>query len=169
MAAQTFLAPGTNNTPTVTQPGTTGGSGDANKIAAFDASGKLTAAMMPAGIGPDVFTCTVGAGALSAGQLVAIVNSSGVPNADPADNTNSRPAFGYVNAAFSAAATATVYKYGTITGLTGLTIGGLCFLGTAGAITQTPVAPGSGYISQVIGVASSSTTVEFNPQMYIQC
>ena len=140
-----------------------GGSGDANKIPQLDANGQLTAAMMPTGVEADVFT-GVANGTLTANSLVAIV--PGVKPLVLADNTNSRPAWGYVLTTFTDGQTATVYKYGTIPGQTSLTVGGLCFLGTAGAITQTPVATGSGYISQMIGEASTATTVEFNPQQY---
>ena len=145
-----------------------GGSGDANKIPQLDANGQLTTAMMPTGVSADVFTGVV-SGSLSAGSLVAII--AGSKPVVAADNSNSRPAWGYVTSAYTDGQTATVYKYGTISGLTGLTLGGfggagLCFLGTVGAITQTPVATGSGLVSQVIGAASSATTVEFDPQQY---
>lgn len=145
-----------------------GGSGDANKIPQLDANGQLTQAMMPTGVSADVYTGVV-SGSISANTLVAVI--AGAKPVVAADNSNSRPAWGYVTAAYTDGQTATVYKYGTLSGQTGLTIGGtsgsgLCFLGTAGAVTQTPVTTGSGLISQAIGPASSATTVEFNPQPY---
>ena len=145
-----------------------GGSGDANKIPQLDANGQLTEAMMPTGVSADVFTGVV-SGSISANSLVAIV--AGAKPIVLADNSNNRPAWGYVLTGYTDGQTATVYKYGTIPGQTGLTVGGLggaglCFLGTAGAITQTPVATGSGLVSQVIGAASTATTVEFDPQQY---
>ncbi len=141
---------------------TLGGAGNANAIPCLNASGQLDTTMLPTGVGADVCTGTAGS-ALSANQMVALINNSGVLSVVPADNTNSRPAWGYVVAAFASAATATVYKYGTVGGQSSLTVGGNVYLSTAGTITQT--APSTvGTFSQLVGVASSTTAFEFAPQ-----
>ena len=138
---------------------TVGGAAYAYMVALLGANGKLDVTVMPDGIGPDTLTGTA-TGALSAN---ALVNISSTGTIQTADYTNSRPAHGYCPAGAANLATATVYKYGTITGLAGLTPGQPVYLGTSGAFTQAPVITAGSGIWQQIGVASSATTIEFNP------
>ena len=116
--------------------------------------------VMPTGLGADVFTGTTSE-ALSANALLNISSTGTIRNAD---YVNSRMANAYTATAVLSGATVTGYKYGTITGLSGLTPGSMCYLGAAGAITQTPSITAGGGIWQPIGLASSATTIEFDPQ-----
>jgi len=144
-----------------TAAATLGGSGNANQIPALNGNGQFDATMLPTGVGPDVFTAPAFE-ALSVGNLVAIYSNAGVVNVRKADASAGYQAVGYVTSAVASAGIATVFKYGTISGLTGLTIGGAVYLSTTGALTQT--APSTvGYLCQQVGIASSATTVEFNP------
>lgn len=137
-----------------------GGAAYAYQVLLLGANGKIDPTVLPDGIGPDTLTGTA-AGALSAN---ALVNISATGTIQAADCTASRPAHGYTPAATSSNATATVYKYGTIiiTGGT-LTPGQPVYLGASGAFTQTPMITAGSGIWQQIGVASSATTIEFNP------
>jgi hypothetical protein len=140
--------------------GVSTGAPDANKIAMTDSSGRFDASLMPSGIGAATQAMTASE-ALAAGDFVNIYSNAGVPNARKADNSNNRPANGFVLAAVANAGTATVYLGGMNNARSALTPGLLYFLGVAGAITTT--APSTvGAIIQEIGSASSSTTIQFD-------
>ncbi|MBK6418460.1 MAG: hypothetical protein IPF79_04615 [Ignavibacteria bacterium] len=141
---------------------TSAGAGDSGKIVKLDGSGRIASSMMPVGIGADTKDL-VASEALSAGDLVNVWDDAGTQKARKADASNGRRAVGFVLAGVAGGATATVYFEGTISGMTGLTIGGAVYLGTSGANTQT--APSTaGHISQEIGLAVSTTEISFEPQ-----
>jgi hypothetical protein len=135
------------------------GAGDAGKIPALDGSGRLDPTMMPAGIGAD--TAVIAASeALAAGDFVNIWNSSG-PKVRKADATTAgKEAHGFVLSAVSSGANATVYFEGPNTAVTGATAGPVFLATTAGTATSTPPS-GSGNVVQRIGVATSTTSINF--------
>ena len=137
------------------------GAADADKIPSLDSAGKLSSTMMPAGIGADSQDM-IASEALAAGDLVNIWNDSGTLKARKADATTAgKEADGFVTAAVSSGATATVILDGTISGKTGLTIGSTYFLATtAGGVTATPPSA-AGNIVQRVGKATSATTLAF--------
>lgn len=140
-----------------------GGAGQANKIPALDLSGRLDPTMMPTGIGAE--TSAVPAfGALAAGDFVNVYNDGGVMRARKADASSGvAPANGFVLQAVVDGATATVYWGGLNNALTGLTPGQHFLSTTPGASNH--VAPSSaGNIVQKLGIAVSSTVLNFNPQ-----
>lgn len=142
------------------------GAGDAGKIPALDASGRLDSSMMPAGIGAD--TASIAASEnLSAGNLVNVWNDSGTPKVRKADATTAgKEAHGFVLAAVTAPAAATVYFEGPNTALSGLTAGNLYLSTTAGGTTSTaPSAAGN--VVQRVGVAVSATVLNFEAQQPI--
>jgi hypothetical protein len=143
---------------------TSAGAGDAGKIPALDAGGKLDSTLMPSGTGLDTITVTVeDAAGLAAGDLVNIFDNTG-PKVRRADASNGRTAHGYVITAYADAASAVVYKEGTDNQLTGMTPGATQFLSgvTPGARTET--APSTtGHIVQKVGVAYSATDMDWEP------
>ena len=141
----------------------TGGAGQANKIPALDLSGRLDSTMMPTGIGAE--TAALEAfGALAAGDFVNVFNDAGVMKVRKADASSGvAPANGFVLAAYTIGATATVYFAGLNSQVTGLTPGQHYLSTTPGASNH--VAPSAaGNIVQRVGTALNSTTVFFNPQ-----
>jgi hypothetical protein len=142
----------------VTGTAASAGAGDSGKIVQLDASGRIDPSAMPVGVGADTKSITA-TEALSAGDLVNI-HSAGVRKADA---STAREAHGFVLAAVANAAQALVYFEGTVTGLTGLTVGAPMFLGTAGVATATAPTTAT-HISQRVGVATSATEVSFEPQ-----
>lgn len=139
---------------------TSSGAASANKVPELDANGKLDATMMPTGVGAEIASA-VASEALTAGNFVNIYNNAGTPTCRRADNSNNRPANGFVKAAFASSATATVYLEGLNDQVTGQVAGGV-FLGTSGGATAT--APtGAGNIVQRIGVAVTATAISFSP------
>jgi hypothetical protein len=142
------------------------GAGDAGKLVALDGSGKIDSTVLPVGVGAETVSIEATEN-LAAGDLVNIYNSSGV-KCRKADASNGRRASGFVLSSVTSGNNATVYVEGTITGLSSLTPGTVYYLSgsTAGAATATAVST-SGYISQEVGVAVSTTAISFEPQQPI--
>lgn len=142
------------------------GAGDAGKIVALDAAGRLDNSMMPTGIGADTASI-VSSENLAAGDLVNIWNDAGTAKARKADATTAgKEAHGFVLSAVVAPAAATVYFEGTNTAVSGLTPGNRFLATTAG--TSTSTAPsGAGNVVQKVGVATSATTLNFEAQQPI--
>lgn len=140
------------------------GAGDAGKIPALDAAGKLDNTLMPSGIGADTQLFPASEN-LASGDLVNIWDDAGTPRARKADaTTTGKEAVGFVLAAVTSGNDATVYFAGEITGLTGLTGGARYFLSAAtpGAVTATAPAA-TGNAAQFVGVARSATEMTFRP------
>lgn len=140
------------------------GAGDAAKIIALDSTGRIDNSMMPVGIGADTATI-VASEALAAGDFVNIWDNATVVSVRKADASSAsagKTADGFVLAAVSNAANATVYFEGSNTQLTGLTKGARYFLSgtTAGAVTTTAPTT-SGHTVQYLGKAYSTTAITF--------
>lgn len=154
-----YLTTAAGSITEVATPTTSAGAGDSGKIPSLDAAGRLDTSFMPTGIGADTAAITASE-ALAAGDLVNIWNSTGA-KARKADATVAgKRAHGYVLAAVSSSATATVYFEGTNTQVSGLTPGELFLSTTAGGVTAT--APtGSGNVVQRVGFATAATALNF--------
>lgn len=146
---------------------TSAGAGDAGKIPALDAAGRLSPTMLPVGVG--VLTKSViSSENLAARDMVNVYNNAGTLNVRKADANNNMPCNGYVTAAVTSPAAADVYFDGIISGFVGLTPGARYYLSiTAGEITATPPS-GSTEIVQFIGYAVSATEIEFDPTDYVR-
>jgi hypothetical protein len=141
------------------------GVGDADKIVATGADGKLDITLMPSSL--TVQTKIVAASEdLAAGELVHIWNDTGTPKAKLADASLGLMAHGYVKSGALTGADATVYLEGVNNQLSGLTAGDV-WLGNAGAVTQTPPTSGSGGIAQLVGTALSATELDFEKEQPI--
>lgn len=155
-----------NNAGTLTEREglqTSAGAGDAGKIPALDAAGRLDSSMMPVGIGADTASITTSE-ALAAGDYVNIWNSTGAKARKADATTTGKEAHGFVLSAVSSGATATVYFEGTNTQVSGQTPGPVFLSTTAGAGAST--APSSsGNVVQRIGFATSATAVNFQSQV----
>jgi len=142
---------------------TSAGAGDAGKIPALDATGKLDNSLMPVGIGADSKILPASEN-LAAGDLVNVWNDSGTAKARKADATTAgKEANGFVLSAVTLGNNATVYFDGTDTQLSSLTPGVVYYLATtAGGVTDTPPS-GSGNVLQRVGRALSATELTFEP------
>jgi hypothetical protein len=120
--------------------------------------------MLPSGIGAEARTI-VASENLSAGQLVNIFDDSGTVKVRKADASNGRVAHGFVLQSVTSGGNATVYMEGTISGLSGLTVGTYYFLSatTPGSVSATPPST-AGQYAQIIGYAVSTTEITFKPQ-----
>ena len=152
-----------NNAGTLTEEAAiqaSAGAGDAGKIPALDAAGRIDNSMMPTGIGADT-SSIVSSENLAAGNLVNIWNNTGTANVRKADATVAgKEAHGFVLAAVTSPAAATVYFEGSNTGVTGLTPGPQFLATTAGLCTATaPSAAGN--VVQRVGLATSATSINF--------
>lgn len=159
--AQKFLARVSGKTKQIKATATSAGAGDAGKIPALGSDGRLDESMMPPGIGANTQIIPTSE-SLSAGNFVNIWTDSGAVKVRLADNSNGRPADGYVLDAVASSASATVYPLdGTNSELSGLTPGAEYWLGTAGGVTATPLDEtddgNAGKVSQYLGKAKSAT------------
>ena len=154
-----------NNAGTITEREalvTSVGVGDAGKIPALDAAGRLDNSVMPSGIGADTAAITTSE-ALAAGDYVNIWNSTGA-KARKADATVAgKESHGFVLASVASGATATVYFEGPNTAVTGQTPGPV-FLSTTAGVGSSSAPSGSGNVVQRLGVATSATSVNFEAQ-----
>jgi hypothetical protein len=138
---------------------TSSGAGDAGKIPALDAAGLLDDSLMPAGIGAATVVLASSEN-LAAGDFVNFWEDTTL-KVRMADADNGRPANGFVKAAVTSPANATVYPLGELnTNLSGLTLGAVYFLSdTPGGVTDDISAYANGDIVQRIGVAVSTTAI----------
>lgn len=158
-----YIANSSGTLTEVTPISTSAGAGDAAKIIQTDGSGRLDNSLMPVGIGADTATITASE-ALAAGDLVNIHESTGVKVRKADASSAGKEAHGFVLSAVASSAAATVYFEGTITGLSGLT-GGQQYLSTSTAGRSQSAAPTTaGQVVQRVGVATSATTMNFEPQ-----
>ena len=128
---------------------TDGGGANANKIPELDSNGRLTAAMMPAGIGSDVGTVNATEN-LAAGDFVNIYDNAATPGVRKADaSAAGKEAHGFVLSAVTSGNPATVYFEGVNDQVTGMTAGKV-FLSAA-----------TGNAVQRLGVAVSATEINF--------
>jgi hypothetical protein len=136
------------------------GAGDAGKGIALDAAGRIDNSMMPVGIGAD--TASIPASeALAAGDWVNVWSDAGAFKVRKADATTAgKYADGFVTAAVSSGANATVYFEGTNAQVTGQTPGSV-FLQTTAGLGGATVPSASGNVVQRLGTAVSATAVNF--------
>lgn len=159
MAAKKFLRLVNNLVTEVLGIQTSAGAANAGDIVALDDSGRIDNSMMPVGIGAD--TAVIAASeALAAGDWVNVWNSTGAKVRKADATTSGKEAHGFVLAAVTSGANATVYFEGTNTQVTAQTPGPVFLQTTAG--TGSATAPSaSGNVVQRLGVAVSTTAVNF--------
>lgn len=162
MSTQRVLTRSGANTVELVPNIASAGAGDSGKLVALNSAGNVDATMMPPGVGANTQTVTA-VGAITAGQLVNVYSNAGVISMRPADASTALQAHGYAPSSVSSAATGSVILGpAEIPGLTGLTVGAAYVLGTAGAPTVT-VPTTAGQIVQPVGIAISTTSLNFNP------
>ena len=138
---------------------TSAGAGNAGDLVSLDDSGRIDNSMMPVGIGADTAAITASE-TLAAGDWVNVWNSSGAKARKADGTTAGKEAHGFVLAAVTSGNPATVYFEGTNTQVTGQTPGPVYLQTTAGQGGAT-VPSSSGNVVQRIGVAISTTAVNF--------
>lgn len=138
------------------------GAGDAGKIAQLDGTGRFDSSMMPVGLGADTASITASE-ALAAGDLVNVWNSTGAKVRKADASTSGKEAHGFVLAAVSSSASATVYFEGSNTQVTGLTAG-VQFLSTTPGQATATAPSGSGQVVQRVGFATAATALNFQSQ-----
>jgi len=153
----------TNSAGTITEVSglaTSAGAGDVGKIPQLDAAGRLDNSFMPTGIAADTAAITASE-ALLAGDLVNIWNSTGAKARKADAATSGKRAHGFVLAAVSSSATATVYFEGTNTQVTGLTPGELFLSATTPGLATSTAPSATGQTVQRVGFATAATAMNF--------
>lgn len=142
---------------------TSAGAGDAGKTPILDSSGKLDSTLLPAGMGADSLSMTTSE-VIASGDFVNVWDSSGAKVRKADGSVAGKKANGFVLVGAGSGAAVTVYFEGTNTAVTGQTPGDV-FLSAATAGLATTTAPSaSGNIVQNLGVATSATSINFEPQ-----
>lgn len=138
------------------------GAGDAGKIVATGADGRLDTTVMPVGIGADTQSI-VASENLAAGDFVNVWNDGGtakVRKADASTASAGKRADGFVLAGVTSGDSATVYFEGRNTQLSGLTPGttyALSHSAPGGVVALASATTTAGHILQVVGRAVSAT------------
>lgn len=140
---------------------TSAGAGDAGKYIQTDAGGKIDNSLLPSGIGVNQVVVPSSEN-LAAGDFINLYSNATVLTARKADNSNARAAWGYVEAAVTSPANATVKRLNTTNASrTGLTASSEYWLGTAGSVISTPLdatdTANAGKVIQYLGIAKSTT------------
>lgn len=143
---------------------TSSGSGDAGKVPALGADGRLDESFMPVGIGADTKQIEATEN-LAAGDLVNVYNSSGEKcrKADASTASAAKIAHGFVLDNVTSGNNATVYFEGQNTALTGLTPGTTYVLShttPGGLVALASGTTTSGQALQVVGVACAADTLD---------
>lgn len=138
------------------------GAADAGEIVALDSNGLIDPSMLPS---VDVISLPSFEN-LAAGDYVNIFDDGGTTKIRKADNSNGRPAHGWVNEAVVSPAATNVFFEGSNANLSGLTEGARIYLGVTGGIIETPLDPSvvTGDIHQLLGIAISDTEVNTDIQ-----
>jgi len=155
-----YLAINSNGQNVLTEANaTSSGASDAGKIAALNANGKLDESLLPPGIGAEV-TVLPAFEALNANDIVSVFQDSGTWKARKADATDvTKAAVGFVTAATTAGANASIYLQGAVTNST--STGNELFLSkTAGAAGDFDA---TAKYRQSLGYRLSGTTFNFVP------
>ena len=135
------------------------GAADAGKIPALNAVGQLDSSMIASSGGGTTSITANASGNLPAGSLLSVTSSGTLEIASGSVLT--KHCVGFTNDSGLNGSATTCNLVGELTGQTGLTVGGKCYLSaTAGEITQTPLS-GAGQLHQFIGWANTATSVTF--------
>ena len=154
----TLAANGLNRVVTAISEST--GIASALQIVATGTDGKISTTFFPSGIG-SASEVIQSSEALSANSFVNIFMDGANRRVRLADSSNNRPANGFVQVAVNANSNATIILQGLNTGLTGLTPGVRYFLAATGGVTDTPNITTSGVICQELGIAISTSSLNF--------
>jgi len=159
MAAKSFLRLVAGKLKAIQAVVTSAGAGNDGDIVALDSTGRLDQSVMPVGIGADVLNAPTFEN-ITSGDYVNIFDDGGVIKVRKADNSNNRPAHGFVDTTVVAPANINVLFEGANGNLSGLTLGARVYLGVTGGIIQTPLAPitDATKLHQFLGVATSATS-----------
>ena len=134
------------------------GAADAGKAVILGADGKISSTMVNAAGNANSRVMTASE-TLVAGNWINIHESSG-SKVRKADASTGKHAMGYVLDNCASGGTVTVYFEGENTAVTGMTAGDVYLSNTPGA-GQAASPTGAGVLSQVVGVATSATSVNY--------
>lgn len=166
--AQGFLARVSGRLQQVFATVVSNGAANSGDIVALGTDGRLDETLMPLGIGANIVVAEASE-AISAGRFVNLFYDTGVLKMRLADNSNLRPAWGYVRESITADTAGSAYRINTTNAnMSALTPGADYWLGVAGGVIDTPLnaETDTGKVDQYLGVAASATelvTVEQAP------
>lgn len=141
------------------------GAADAGKTPILGADGKLSPTLFNA-TGNSNSRVMSASEALSAGNWINVHNVGGASKVRKADaSTEGKHCMGYVLEGVASGGNVTVYFEGENTGVTGQTPGDVFLSKTTPGAGQATSPTGAGVISQRVGIATSDTSVNYQPGM----
>ncbi|SDJ61688.1 hypothetical protein [Pseudomonas indica] len=169
--AQGFLARIAGRTQQILATVISAGAANAGEIVALGPDGRLDDSVLPTGVGANTNQATASE-LLGAGKYVQFHDDGGAFSVRLADNSNGRAADGFVLEEVALGQPATVYPLDAVNAaLTGLTVGGRYWLGTAGGVIAVPLDEADeanvNKISQYLGVAKSATELITEDDGYV--
>jgi hypothetical protein len=162
MAAKKYIKQLNGDLAEQTATVTSAGVANDGDLVALDSTGRLDNSLLPTGVGADTASI-IASEALAAGDFVNVYTNTGVANcrkADASAATGGKRASGYVLAAVTSLASATVYFIGRNTAVTGRTPGARLFLSATTPGAATEAAPSvTGSLVQGLGYAITATEI----------
>jgi hypothetical protein len=142
---------------------TSAGGANAGDIPALDGTGRLDTSLMPVGVSAEV-AIVLASETLAAGDFVNIYDDTGAKCRKADASTSGKRASGFVLSAVTSGQNATVFAPSNAnTQVTGATPGDVYLSATVpGGFTSTPPST-AGQIVQLLGVATSATSIMFSP------
>jgi hypothetical protein len=142
---------------------TSAGGANAGDIPALDGTGRLDTSLMPVGVSAEV-AIVLASENLAAGDFVNIYDDTGAKCRKADASTSGKRASGFVLSAVTSGNDATVFAPSNAnTQVTGATPGDVYLSATVpGGFTSTPPST-AGQIVQLLGVATSATSIMFSP------
>lgn len=157
MAAKKFIRNVSGRLTEVAGVVTSAGAGNDGDIPALDSSGKLDSSMMPVGITADTVIAPSSEN-LAAGDWVNLWSDGGTLKVRKADATTAgKEADGFVSVTVTSPANATVFREGTNSNATSLTLGAFHYLGTTPGAETATAPSAAGNVVQRLGKAKSAT------------
>ena len=138
---------------------TSAGAGDVGEFVVLGAGGKLDATVLPNGVGADSNSLTAGE-ALAGGDFIYILTNGTVMKSD--STAFAKRAMGYVLTSVLNAGTATVFYDENNSALSALTPGANYYLSATPGLATTTAPTTAGQFVQVLGVATSATSLHVN-------
>lgn len=160
MTAQKYIRNDAGSLKETSATQASSGVSDAGKIIALDENGKIDSTMMPVGFGDDVSLIQASEN-LSSGDWVNVWNNGGEFRVRKADaSVEGKETHGFVLENVTSGQNARVFFEGTNNQVTGQAPGRV-FLSTTPGLGASTAPTGTGNIVQIIGFATSATSVNF--------
>jgi hypothetical protein len=167
LPAKPYLAPVAGIVTRLSSVVASAGAPNDGDLVALDATGRIDISVLPTGVGQSSKVIQASE-ALAANDLVNVHDVAGARVRKADATAVGKGAQGFVRAAVASGANATVFfDAQEITGLTGLVPGQRRYLSTTPGLSTAAAPSTIGNVLQLVGIATSATTLQFEPDTLI--